>query len=216
MTTVVGRNVRVEIATAFGTALTINNVTKANPAVATASAAHTLAVGTVGYFTATDGMVELHNQAARVQASATPAFTIQSLDTTNYSTAVTGGATYTPATTWALLSESAGYEIPNGDPDKLDDTRLHDVKHRNIVGMLAAQSITITTKPQTTNSTVMDKVEQAARNGTPLLMRITLQDGAVRIYYGVPSLPGESVQAGALASGQFAVIGDGWVLKGGA
>lgn len=216
MTTVIGRNVRIEIATAFGAPITVNSITKANPAVCTASAAHTLTVGAVGFFSVTDGMVELHNQAGRVSNSATPAFTIQSLDTSGYSAAVTGGATYTPASTWALLSESAGYEIPNGDPDRLDDTRLHDVKHRNIVGMLAAQSITISTKPQTTNSTVMDKVEQAARAGVPILMRITLQDGAVRVYYGTPSLPGESVQAGALASGQFSVIGDGWVLKGAA
>lgn len=216
MPTVLGRQCRIEIALTFGPALTINNVTKASPAVATASAAHTLAVGQVGYFSATDGMTELHNQAARVQASATPAFTLQSLDTTQYSTAVTGGATYVPALTWGLVDSAAGYEIQGGEADQLDDTRLHDAKKRNVTGMLAAQGLSITTHPQTTNNTVMDRIESAARNNTSLLWRITLSDGSVRVYYGIPSLPGESVQAGALGSGSFSVTGDGWVLKGAA
>lgn len=216
MPTVLGRQCRIEIALTFGTALTINNVTKASPAVATASAAHTLTVGQVGYFAVTDGMTELHNQAARVQASATPAFTLQSLDTTTYSTAVTGGATYTPALTWGLVDSAAGYEIQGGEADQLDDTRLQDAKKRNVTGMLAAQGLSVTTRPQTVNNTVMERIEAAARNNTALLWRITLSDGSVRVYYGIPSLPGESVQAGALASGSFSVTGDGWVLKGAA
>lgn len=216
MPTVLGRQCRIEIALTFGPALTINNVTKASPAIATASAAHTLTAGQVGYFGVTDGMTELHNQAARVQASATPAFTLQSLDTTTYSTAVTGGATYTPALTWGLVDSAAGYEIQGGEADQHDDTRLQDAKKRNVPGLLAAQGLGITTRPQTVNNTVMDRIEAAARNNTALLWRITLSDGSVRVYYGIPSLPGESVQAGALGSGSFSVTGDGWVLKGAA
>ena len=216
MPTVLGRQCRIEIALTYGPALTINAVSKASPAVATASAAHTLAVGTVGFFSVTDGMAELHNQAARVQASATPAFTLQSLDTTTYSTAVTGGATYTPALTWGLVDSAAGYEIQGGEADQIEDTRLQDAKKRNVTGMLAAQGLSVTTRPQTVNNTVMERIEAAARNNTALLWRITLSDGSVRVYHGIPSMPGESVQAGQLASGSFSVTGDGWVLKGAA
>lgn len=216
MPTIVGRQVRVEVATAFGPSLTLNSITKATEAVATASAAHTLAVGAVGFFSVADGMIELHNQAGRVKAAATPAFTVQSLDTTTYSTAVNGGATFTPATTWGLLDAAAGYEITGGSADQLDDTRLHDRKKRMVNGLLAAQGLNLTTRPQTVNNAVAAQVESAAINNTNLLFRITLGDGAVRIYYGIPSLPGESVQPGALASGSFSVTGDGWVLKGAA
>lgn len=216
MPTVIGRKVRIEVATAFGPAITLNSITKAIEPVATASAPHTLAVGVVGFFSVTDGMVELDNQAGRVKASATPAFTLQCCETTDYSTAVNGGATFTPATTWGLLDAAAGYEITGGAADQLDDTRLHDTKKRTVNGLLAAQGLNITTRPQAVNNAVAALVESAAIKNSNLLFRITLDGGAMRIYYGRPSLPGESVQAGALASGSFSVAGDGWVVKGGA
>ena len=35
----------------------------------------------------------------------------------------------------------------------------------------------------------------------------------LRVWYGTPSIPGESVSAGGLGTGQFNVICPGWVVK---
>jgi hypothetical protein len=213
MTTARGINVKLEIALTFSAAKTVTAVTKAAPGVAT-SATHGLADGTVGFWTVTDGMVELHEQATRVKNSLASSFELQSLDTATYSTFTAG--TFTPALTWGTLSEAVGYSIGGGSANALDDTRLIDTKTRNVNGLLGAQNVTIDMRNQTVNSTIMDKIETFARTQQNLLFRITQFDGAVRVFYGMPSMPGESVASGQLASGQFGVTVPQWVLKGAA
>ena len=93
MTTAVGRNVKLELATAFNTAKTVTAVTLASPGVAT-SAAHGMSNGTVGFWTVTAGMVQLDGQATRVYNQAANAFDLQGLNTAGYS-AFTAG-TFTP------------------------------------------------------------------------------------------------------------------------
>lgn len=211
MSTVKGLATKVEVALTFATAKAVTAVTKAMPGVAN-SASHGLTDGQVGYWTVTAGMTELDAQATRVKNPVTASFELQGLDTTNY-TAFTAG-TFTPAATWGLLDESVSYEIGGGTASQLDDTRLIDVKQRNVNGLMGAQNVTIGIKPQTVNSAVMEKVEAAARSQTRMLFRITLHDGSTRVFYGEPSMAGESVQSGALGTGSFGVTVPGWVLKG--
>jgi hypothetical protein len=211
MTTAVGRNVRLEIGLTYSAAKVVTAVTKALPGVAS-SAAHGLANGSVGYWTVSAGMTELDGQASRVYNQAAGTFEIQGVDTTNYGTFTAG--TYTPVATLGTLAEAVGYEIGGGAADAQDDTKLLDSKHRNFSGLLAAQNVNITIKNQTVNSAVLDAIESAAKNLTSLVWRITLHDGAVRVFRGVPSLPGESLQSGALASGSFTILVDAWVAKG--
>ena len=75
MTTIVGRDCKIEVALTFDSALTVTALTKADPGVAT-STAHGLTVGEVGYFVATAGMVEIDEQAAYVSAQDTNTFTL--------------------------------------------------------------------------------------------------------------------------------------------
>jgi hypothetical protein len=213
MATTKGLAVKVEIALTYGTPKTVSAVSRADPGVAT-STSHAMTDGTVGYWTVASGMTELDMQASRVKNAATNAFDIQGLDTTNYTTFTSG--TFTPAATWGLLDESVSYEIGGGAANVLDDTRLIDVKTRNVNGLMGSQNLTIGTKPQTVNSSVMSFIEKQARAQAYVLVRITLHDGSVRVAYGQPSMPGESVQSGALASGSFALTVPAWVLKGAA
>jgi len=213
MPTAIGRNCRIEVALTFGTVKTVTAVTKAMPGVATSSA-HAMTNGTVGRWAVSAGMVELDGQVSRVYNQATNSFELQGLDTTDYTTFTAG--TFTPVATWGTLAEAAGYAIGGGEADKLDDTRLQDVKKRNINGLLSAQDVTIDIRNQTFNTAVMDAIESAARRQVAQVYRITLADGSVRVFGGVPSVPGESVAAGQLASGQIGITVDGWVLKGAA
>jgi hypothetical protein len=211
MTTAVGRNVRVEVGLTYSAAKTVTAVTKAMPGQATSSA-HGLANGSVGYWSVPAGMVELDTQASRVYNQAANTFDIQGVDTTNYGTFTAG--TFIPVATLGTLAEAAGYEIGGGAANALDDTKLLDAKTRNFNGLLAAQNVNLTIKNQTVNSAVMDFIESAAKNLVSLVWRFTLHNGDVRVFRGTPSLPGESLQSGALASGQFTILVDGWVAKG--
>lgn len=210
MTTIVGRNCKVEVALTFDTALEPTAVTKAGPPVATLTS-HGLTDGEVGFWTVTAGMVELDGQAFMVDGSDTNTFEMPGLDTTDYSTYSAGSATV--AATWGTISEAAGYTVGGGASAQLDDSRLLDVKTRNVAGLLAAQDLTIDLKNAEIDGAAMAFINTKAQRGLPCLFKITKGSQVLRVAYGVPSLPGEQVAAGGLASGQFNVICSGWVVK---
>lgn len=214
MPTALGRNVRLEIATAFGTAKNVTAVTLASPGVAT-STGHAMTNGTVGFWTVADGMVQLNGQATRVYNQATNTFELQGLATTSFN-AFSGTQTFTPVTTWGVLSETIGYSFGGGTIPKLDDTKLSDVILQEVNGLLPADSVQIDLLSQTFNSAVMQLIEDAAIAGSYQVYRITLSDGSVRVFRGSPGRPGESLQRGQLATGSFQVSVKGFVLRGAA
>lgn len=210
MPTITGRNCKVEVALTFASPVSPTAITKAYPPVVTLNA-HSLSAGAAGYWTVTAGMVEMHEQAVLVHNPLTNTFDLPGLDATDYSTYTAG--TLTMAATWGTLSESAGYNVGGGAADQLDDTRLIDVKKRNIAGMLASQDVTIDIRNQEVSGTAMSFVERQALRGLGCLFKISRAGQVLRVFYGVPSLPGESVQAGQLASGQFVVNCPAFAIK---
>ncbi len=208
-TPLIGRNVRVELSKTEGAAKTVSAVTLASPGVAT-STAHSLTDGSVGYFNAVTGMVNLEGQAARVDAPAANTFELQKIKTTNFP-AFTAG-TFVPITAWSTLSRAASYKIGGGEADPIDTTVLLDTIRQNANGLLAAQSVSISLKLDTTDDEALDLVRTAALDQAYMVFRITLSDGSQRIFRGQPSLPGEDVGQGALGTGDFGVTVKGAVL----
>jgi len=210
MANVKGRNIKVEIAATYAAAKTVTAITLANPGVAT-SAAHGMANDTVGYFSAVGGMAQLEDQACRVKNQATNTFELQGLNTTNYS-AFTSGA-FTPAATWATLAEATSYDIGGGAADKLDVTTLLDIVKKEEQGLLPVSNVSMNVIAQDTPSTAMQLLESAVQTQGAVLVRITLPNGAVRVFRAEPSLPGESVQQGAVGTGSLDMAVKGFVLK---
>lgn len=210
MSVVKGRGIRVEFANAYAAAKTISAVSQANPGQAT-STSHGLADGTVGYFSGVSGMVQLEGQAGRVDNTAANTFDIQGLNTTNFS-AFTGTCSFTPVSTWHSLAEATGYTIGGGEAEKLDSTTLIDVVKQEEAGLLAPQTLSINILAQETPSTALAALQALAQAGTKVVFRITLANGAVRIGYGEPSLPGEDVQRGQLGTGTFSFTVKGLIL----
>lgn len=210
MANVKGRNIRVEIAATYGTAKTVTAVTLANPGVAT-SAAHGMANDTVGYFNSASGMAQLLDQACRVKNQATNTFELQGLNTTNYA-AFTAGE-FTPVATWSTLAESTSYDIGGGAADKLDVTTLLDIVKKEEQGLLPVGNVSFSVIAQDTPSAAMQLLEAAVQSQGAVLVRITLPNGAVRIFRAEPSLPGESVGQGAVGTGSLDMAVKGFVLK---
>jgi hypothetical protein len=210
MANVKGRGVRVEIAATYSSPKTVTAVTLASPGVAT-SAAHGMANDTVGYFSGVVGMVQLENQAARVKNQATNTFDLQGLNTTNY-TAFTSG-TFTPVATWSTLAEATSYSLGGGASDKLDVTTLIDIVRKEELGLLPVQSVTMNVIAQDTPSAAMQLIESAVQSQSQVLVRITLGNGAVRVFRGEPSTPGEDVQQGAVGTGSMEMAVKGFIMK---
>jgi hypothetical protein len=210
MAVVKGRGIAFEFAATYGTAINVTAVTLANPAVATATA-HGQANNTVGYFNNVSGMVQLEGQAVRVKNQATNTFELQGLNTTAYS-AFTAGQ-FIPVATWHTLAEATSYSIGGGEAEKLDATTLIDVVKQEEAGLLAPQSLTLNILAQDTPSTAMAALQSLAQSGAKMVFRVRLPNGAVRIGYGEPSLPGEDVQRGQLGTGTLSVTLKGVVLQ---
>ena len=208
-TPLIGRNVRVEISKTETTAKTVTAVSLANPGVASCTA-HALADGSVGYFNAVSGMSQLEGQAARVDTVLTDSFALQGINTTAYP-AYTAG-TFVPVTAWSTLSRAASYQIGGGDADKIDTTVLLDVIKQEANGLLAAQTVSLELKLETTDDEALGLVRAAAISQAYVVFRITLSDGVQRIFRGQPSLPGENVGQGALGTGNFSVTVKGQIL----
>jgi hypothetical protein len=210
MGTITGRNCRVEVALTFAAAVLPTAVTKANPAVATLNA-HGLADAAVGFWSVSAGMVELDEQAVMLDNPLTNTFEMPGLDTTDYSVYTAGSLTL--AASWGTVSEAAAYNVGGGGAKALDDTRLHMTKDRNVAGNLASQDVTIDVKNAEIDGAAMAFIEAKAKRGLPVLMRISKGSQVLRVFYGVPSIPGEAVAAGQLATGQFNITVPAWVVK---
>jgi hypothetical protein len=216
MTTIVGRNVKLEVALTFSAAKTVTAVTVSalgSPGVAT-STAHAMSNGTVGFWSVTGGMPQLDGQASRVYNQAANTFELQGLYTGVFLPFTAG--TFTPAATWGTLSEMTDYDSGGGSASDLDDTKSSDVITQLIPGLLAADSMKISLKNQTFNSAVMQFIEDTAIAQAYQVYRITLNDGSVRVFRGIPSRPSESMKLGQLATGSFDIKTKGFVLKGAA
>lgn len=200
-----GRNCRIEIAATYGAAKVVTAITKAKPGVAS-SAAHGLANGSVGYFDAVIGMDELQDQAVSVSNQASGTFELQKLNTTNYGSFVSGN--FIPVLTWLTLSKATGYDIPNAETDKLDATTLLDTIKQEDAGLLAAQSVTINGFSDAQGA-ALDLLLDAAVTSQKVIARITLSNGERRIWRGEPSVPGESMSVGQLATAGLSITAKG-------
>jgi len=210
MANVRGRNVRVEIAATYGSDVTVTAVTLASPGVATATA-HGLANDTVGYFYNVVGMAQLEKQACRVKNQTTNTFELQGLNTTGYS-AYTSGK-FKPVATWSTLSEATSYSIGGGASDKLDVTTLLDIVRKEEQGLLPTQNVSMNVIAQDTPSAAMLLLESAVQTQGLVVVRITLGNGAVRVFTGESSTPGEDVNVGAVGTGAIDFAAKGFVLK---
>lgn len=209
-TALIGRNVRIEVAATYGSAKTVTAITLANPGVAT-SAAHGLADGAVGYMNSVTGMSQIDGQAIRVNSPSTNDFQLEGIDTSTYAT-FTGG-TFVPVSTWATLSRAANYQIGGGAGDPQDNTTLLDYIRQEVNGPLAAQTVSIDFKLETIDDAAMALLTAAARVQGYVVCRITLSDGAQRVFRGQPSLFGENVSQGSIGTGSLTIRVKGEVLR---
>ena len=210
MADVIGRGVRIEIGKTMGAAKAVSAVTTDSPGVAT-SAAHALTNGSVGVFLNVTGMASLEGQAVRVGSPDTNTFELQGIDTTK-APAFTGGQ-FSPVTAWSTVARATNYNMGGGEANAQDGSVLLDDLAKQTAGQLAAQTVSIGLLAEDYNSEALDLIEQTALDQEYLVWRITFKTGAQRIFYGSPSIPGESLERGQLGTGSISVMIKGRVLK---
>lgn len=140
--TVKTQGTSVSIETALAATKTITAITKANPAVVS-STGHGYTNGDIVKITGVVGMVELNDRAFVVAASATDSFSLSGVDSTNYTTYVSGGAAAKVTVTPVGKVEG----IPTlfaGQAQTINTTHLKSLRQETIQGLAVAGTITMT------------------------------------------------------------------------
>lgn len=209
---IIGRGVRLEVGKTEGPVKTVSAITQAKPPVAS-STAHGLLAKSIAYLRSVEGMVQLEGQAVRMNPVATDNVTLEGMNTSGYP-AFSGTTELVPITAWATVLKATNISSGGGAASPLDSTGLEDDIAQQENGLLAAQTVTIDIRSQDVPDEAAALIEDAAINQTPLVFRVTFKSGAVRVFRGTPSLPGESVALNQIGTGQFTVSVKGFIIKG--
>ena len=206
-----GIKVRVEIGYTEGAAVAITSVTRANPGIVTRTA-HGLAAGSVAYFNGLVGMPQLDGQPIRIDLNGSPSvneFLTEGVDTTDFDIFTSG--TLIPITAWQTLEQATTYQIGGGAAKTEDVSTLLDSIEKLESMKLAAETVTIDLLSYTVDNTALAKIRSVAKAAKKMVFRITLHDGAQRVFRGSPSIPGESASQGSVGKGQLNVTIQGGV-----
>jgi hypothetical protein len=201
----VARNYRLEVGTVLAALSTVTGISKASEAIVSGSGFAVVA-GDFVMFGAIEGMPELSYVVARVKATPTPtatAFTLEGVNSTNFGTFVSGG--FQRITTFATLATATSVDFGAGAVESLDATTLLDTTRQSIAGLLAQPDISVNLFTDAV-STVQDYIDATAQAGSIVPFRATKPSGARRLFSGIPSTIGESVNVNQIIGGSFTVI----------
>ncbi len=188
----------VEIQKTLGSAITITGITKASPGVATATA-HGLSNGAVGILSVT-GMIELNQRMVRIASVATNTFALEGIDTTNFTTFVSG--TFTPITAFDTFANVTGISIPEPQPNRKDATTVNLTFKKEIFGLDDALVATLNVQSDPKDVAIVN-VRAASKAKATRGFRITLQDDTILLMNCyVAGGRGLDGQVGAIATGQ--------------
>lgn len=213
MPSIVGRGVRVEVASVYTVATNpVTAITNASPAVLS-SVAHGFANKDVGFLSSMEGMSNIEGQAIRAKAITADTMQLEGINSLLFPVFVPS-AVITEASAFLLIAKATSYAIGGGGAEKLDDTALVDDTKQELAGLLDAQSVTVDVNAQEENDAALQLLEDAAFDQRWLVFRITFKSGATRVWRGQPSAPGENVGKGQIGTGSFTTTVTGKVLKG--
>lgn len=169
-------NVQIAIETALSAANTITAISKADPAVVTASST---GIAT-GDFVRMDveGMYQVDDRVFRVTAASSNAFTLEGEDSTLYDTFSTNGSPNAKVVTFGtVMATVRGLTAGGGDFDFIDITTVHDNIRKQIPGLPQASNYSLE-NIWDASDTALIALKQAADNQSLLAFKLAFAGGA--------------------------------------
>jgi hypothetical protein len=200
MAIIKSQGLQLAIGSTLGTQFTVSAVTNANPAVATFSASHGVAVNDI--ILLQSGWKRLNERVVRASAVATNDVTLEGINTSATADYPTGegvgtGREITAFTTISQLQPDVG--VSGGGFRRSDITQIDDIRAKEIPILAEATALTFSYFWDS-ELPWLGAVDAAARAGNVVPFRITI--GTTKIYgagyWGFNSVP--SIQNGVLVS----------------
>ncbi len=173
------RGAVVQMQSALGVAKTITAISKASEAVITGT--HDFAIGDLIVISGVLGMTEINERVVRVKSvSTTVSFVAEGIDSTNWTTYVSGG-TATKVTTFATFDNITQFSLPDSPPNEIDVTTIHDDEKQVIFGQrdFPKGTLSLNGDPLSPTSVEMSKAEDT---NTRRAFKVKLKSGYVGIF----------------------------------
>jgi len=196
--------VKVEINSAFGTAKAITGITKASEAVVSC-VGHGLTAGELTVIDNVVGMSQINGRVVRVKAGATTdEFTCEGLDSTGFSTYVSGGTSVEQQSLIAF-DTLANFDYPEPQPNVEDLTTIHALQKKEAFGLDSAPTINFESFAKPFDPAIVE-LRKASNAKTERVGRATFNDGTVMIFNATwAGGRGLSGAAGAFGKGTISV-----------
>lgn len=181
-------DVQVKVGASHGTPLTVNSVTKANPAVVAYTGTDP-ANGDYFIFPDTAGMVELKNRVFRIAnvSGGGNTFELEDEDSTGYGTFTSGTAV--PVATFDSMTTVQDISASGGDPEFADVTTIHDKIRRRVPTVFSPSSYQFGCIFDPGDA-AMQRLVALTKSRTPEAMIFIFSDGAVFAFYAYAASSG--------------------------
>lgn len=193
------KNVRTRIQTALSAAITITAISKASEAVITAT--NTLSAGDWVVIRNVTGMTEINERVVRVKSPSGTAFTAEGLDSTNFTTYVSGGSAY-EVTTFATLDNITSLNFSDNPAAKQDITAISDTSIKETNGLKGAPTASFGINADPLGAGVI-ALRNASRGSDPVVIIFDFLDEGFTLYCNAEVSGGDGLNAnvGAVATG---------------
>lgn len=193
------KNVRTRIQTALSAAITITAISKASEAVITA--ANSLSAGDWVVIRGVTGMTEINERVVRVKSPSGTQFTAEGLDSTNFTTYVSGGSAY-EVTTFATLDNITSLNFSDNPAAKQDITAISDTSIKETNGLKGAPTASFGINADPLGAGVI-ALRNASRGSDPVVIIFDFLDEGFTLYCNAEVSGGDGLNAnvGAVATG---------------
>ena len=203
-TAITAQNAQLKISTATSTVRTITAVSKANPAVVTAT--NTYVGGEIIQIDGVGGMVELNGRAYVVATPTGTNFALKGVDSTGYSTYTSGG-TVTPQT-MTLIGNVKSFDLQPDKPSEIDVTNLASTRKEFRVGLAGSWTMKADYDVDTADAG-QAQLNVAANAGSANVFTITLTNGKIFAGVGYVLTASASGSPDAVVKGSLDIRGTG-------
>lgn len=193
------KNVRTRIQTALSAAITITAISKASEAVITAT--NTLSAGDWVVIRGVTGMTEINERVVRVKTPTGSTFVAEGLDSTDFTTYVSGGSAY-EVTTFATLDNITSLNFSDNPAAKQDITAISDTSIKETNGLKGAPTASFGINADPLGAGVI-ALRNASRGSDPVVIIFDFLDEGFTLYCNAEVSGGDGLNAnvGAVATG---------------
>lgn len=193
------KNVRTRIQTALSAAITITAISKASEAVITA--ANSLSAGDWVVIRGVTGMTEINERVVRVKTPTVSNFVAEGLDSTDFTTYVSGGSAY-EVTTFATLDNITSLNFSDNPAAKQDITAISDTSIKETNGLKGAPTASFGINADPLGAGVI-ALRNASRGSDPVVIIFDFLDEGFTLYCNAEVSGGDGLNAnvGAVATG---------------